>query len=87
MPDNRMIELLEAAADELEDGRDPFDRSFLIEHDVTADECFALAGAMAAGATVVAALMKNPALARGAVNGAQTVLAYQQLNRALSKLG
>ena len=40
--------LLEKAADALEDGRNPLDRSFLIENAVTADECLQLADSMAA---------------------------------------
>ena len=40
--------LLLKAAEALEDGRNPLDRSFLIEHGVTSDECFDLAEGMAA---------------------------------------
>jgi regulator of RNase E activity RraB len=40
---------MEQAAEALEDGRDPLERSFLVEHHVTADECFALAEGMATG--------------------------------------
>ena len=36
---SRMGELLLAAADALDDGRDPFEHSFLVEHEVTYDEC------------------------------------------------
>jgi hypothetical protein len=40
---NRSEELLKAAAKALDDGKDPFDGFFLREHDVTANEMFALA--------------------------------------------
>ncbi len=82
----RLVELLEASADALLDGWDPLHQHFLIEQEVTADECFALSNALAAGATVLAEMLKNPAMARGAIAGANTALAYQAVNVGLSKL-
>lgn len=45
----RFRDLMEKAAEALEDGRNPLDRSFLVEHRVTANECFDLADGIAAG--------------------------------------
>jgi len=39
---SRGAQLLDAAADALLDGRSPFEHVFLVEHGVTADECFGL---------------------------------------------
>lgn len=36
---SRMTELLEMAADKFDDLSNPFDRSVLIEHNITLDEC------------------------------------------------
>lgn len=38
----RSHDLLEAAARAFGDGRDPFSTDFLVDHNVTADECMAL---------------------------------------------
>jgi len=46
---SRNRDLLELAAAALEDGRSPFDRSFLVEHEVTIDEVSDLADSVAAG--------------------------------------
>lgn len=43
----RINELLLAAADALDDGRDPFSTEWLSTNNVTADECFALSESMA----------------------------------------
>lgn len=61
----RRTELLEAAADALEDGRDPLTQSFLAEHDVTMEECHALAEQMAIGARLVACGLDNPRTTEG----------------------
>lgn len=44
----RLDTLLEAAAEALYDGRDPFSDAFLVEHAVTANECRDLSTTMAA---------------------------------------
>jgi hypothetical protein len=51
---SRRTELLEAAAKALDSGEDPLALHFLSGHDVTSDECLALAGQLALGARVVA---------------------------------
>lgn len=56
----RRTELLEAAAEALESGDDPFSGRWLGEHDVTSDECVALASQMAIGCRVVAAGLSKP---------------------------
>ena len=43
----RMKVLAQAAVEALEDGRDPFERAFLTENEVTLDEAFSLAETMA----------------------------------------
>lgn len=43
----RMRYLLEEAADAFADCRSPFETAWLAEHDVSADECFALSEAIA----------------------------------------
>ena len=56
----RHRELMEKAAEALEDGRNPLDRSFLIENHVTADECFSLADGMAAGIRLALVMIAPP---------------------------
>lgn len=71
----RLDDLLEAAAVALDDGRNPLDEHFLVEHEVTLDECYDLAGMLALGARMV---IRNRAELRGAVGGmAQTVAAHR----------
>ncbi len=38
----RQEELIKAAAEAFDDGRDPFAHEWLVEHNVTSDECMAL---------------------------------------------
>ena len=52
---DRQVELLEAAIDALEDGRDPLSRAFLVEHGVTLDECYALSDDLVDGARLTTA--------------------------------
>lgn len=73
--------LLSAAAEALDDGRDPLSTGFLAEHSVTLDECDALAGALALGARLVAWALDNPAEARAAINGAHLITAYRAISR------
>ena len=70
----RMAELLDSAAKALEDHRDPFESSWLIENDVTFDECMELSGWMATGAEMMPALMRNPHAAEAAMAGAMLTI-------------
>jgi hypothetical protein len=45
---SRKIELLTKAAEALEEMRDPFSHEFLVENNVTADECFYMSDILAA---------------------------------------
>jgi hypothetical protein len=83
--DARLIELLNRAADAMDDGMDPFDHGFLAEHGVTLEECFTMAELLAVGARLVAFGLENPKIARGALDGAHMAAAYQALNRSLTK--
>lgn len=56
----RRTELLHAAAEALEGGFDPLSNSFLSDHEVTSDECVALAMQLAIGARVVARGLDTP---------------------------
>jgi hypothetical protein len=47
-------ELLRLAAEALDEGTDPFNTAFLIEHEVTFDQCMALSRQLALGARIVA---------------------------------
>lgn len=72
-------ELLDLAADALNDGMDPLSGGFLHEHRVTADECFELAETMAAGLTLMALISDHPLLARAALDGIQLATAADKL--------
>jgi hypothetical protein len=50
---SRKTDLLKAAAEALDDMRDPFSTDFLVEHGVTADECMDLSEWLATGARMV----------------------------------
>lgn len=63
--DGRRTEILLAAASALEAGEDPFSAAFLGEHEVTADECRALAQQLAIGARVVAYGLDKPRSEQG----------------------
>jgi hypothetical protein len=77
----RMSELLERAADALDDARDPFERPFLAENHVTFDECGALAAALATGARMVAWALQYPAAASASVDAAALVRMQELLAR------
>lgn len=51
-----MVEVIKA----LDEMRDPFDHSFLVEHQVTADECFMIAGALSNAYKFVMVLAGEP---------------------------
>lgn len=76
---DRSTTLLRAAADALDDGRDPFDAAFLVLHEVTLDEVYSLGELMAVGARLVAWGLEHPEQAVAALNGARLQGAYEQL--------
>ena len=82
---SRMCDLANLAADALDDGRNPFEQSFLTEHDVTFDECMSLAGIFATGGRLFAYALDHPKIAQGAIGGAHMAAAYAALNSALEK--
>lgn len=57
----RSADLLELAADALDDGRDPFSTAFLADNGVTFDEAATLSELLALGARVVVLLSTDPA--------------------------
>ena len=83
---SRSSELLKAAAEALEDGRDPLSAAFLGEYDVSLDECFDLADSLALGAHLIAWAMDNPRKAVLATQGAGDTLKMDAIARALAKL-
>lgn len=58
-------QLLRAAADALDDGRDPLANPFLSDNGVTLDQCYSLAEQLAIGARIVAAGIENPRSPQG----------------------
>lgn len=58
-------ELLELAAEALEDGRDPLTNPFLSDNDVTLDQCYSLAQQLALGARIMAAGIRKPKSEQG----------------------
>lgn len=67
----RIEKLLTAAADALADGRDPFEHSFLVEHEVTLDEVYTLSELIAVGTRLIAWGLQHPEQAIAAFNGAR----------------
>lgn len=57
---SRMADLLDKAADALDDGEDPFGLHFLSENEVESGECLDMAGQMAAGARLLAWVQRHP---------------------------
>ncbi len=51
---SRATDLLRAVAEDLDDMRTPLSHEFLVEHEVTADEVFALSGNLATAARMMA---------------------------------
>lgn len=62
---SRRADLLTAAAEALDDGRDPFSSEFLGKHEITRDECFSLAEQLAIGARIVARGLDHPRSEQG----------------------
>lgn len=82
---SRHADLLDAVADELEEGKSPLNHTFLVEHDVTADECMDLADSLALSARLLVWAMRNPRKAVVAAQGAGDFLLMDAITRALSK--
>lgn len=78
----RSITLLKLAAEAMEDGRDPFNTSFLVEHVVTADEMFTLSDQVALGTRVL--LLLNETIKKGGSKDKQGAIQLMML-AALSK--
>jgi hypothetical protein len=83
---NRTTSLLRAAAEALEDGRDPLANPFLADNEVTLHEAYALAGQLATGARILAWAIEHPAQARAALDGAHTIAVYEALNTTLAEM-
>lgn len=70
---SRMADLLDKAADALDDGIDPLALGFLSANEVTLDECYDLADKLAMGARLISWATRNPkqaaAFARGGTDG------------------
>lgn len=62
---DRSTDLLIAAAEALDGGRDPFSDAFLSEHSVSLDECFALGEQLALGARLLVGTKRD--LGKGGV--------------------
>jgi hypothetical protein len=78
---SRITELLRLTADALDSGDTPLHHSFLVEHDVTADECLTLAELLAIGARLVATGIEQPRQATAALNAAGLVAVGDALAR------
>lgn len=83
---SRSSELLKAAADALDDGRNPLTSPFLDDNAVTLDECFDLAEWLAVGAQLMAWAIENPRQAKTAVSGATDAMRMDVITRVLGKL-
>lgn len=83
--DARLVELLNHAADAMEDGQDPFNHAFLRDNRVSLEEVFTMGELIALGARLVAFGLEHPEVARGALNGAHLASARQALDDALMK--
>jgi hypothetical protein len=57
--------LLRAAAGALDEGTDPFATSWLVEHNVTLEQCFSLSELLAIGARIVAKGIEDPRSLQG----------------------
>lgn len=82
MADQRVVELMNAAADALDDGRDPFQEAFLTNHNVTLDEVYILSEALALGARLYLDVIDQ--IERG---GIHAQVAAQSLARTMSFIG
>jgi hypothetical protein len=83
---SRTSKLLKAAADALDDGRDPLTNPFLADNEVTLDECYSLAEWLAVGAQLMTWAIENPGHAKTAVSGATDAMRMDVITRVLRKL-
>jgi len=83
---SRSSELLKAAAEALDDGRDPLNSAFLDEHGVTLDECYDLAESLAMGGRLIAWAMENPVQAAAFAANGSAGMAMDALTRAMAKI-
>lgn len=82
----RMAELLNAAADVLDNGEHPFCDEFLSEREVTLDECFDMAELMACGARVIAWAVASPRDAAAFLASGSAGMALSAITEALGKI-
>ena len=92
----RQEELLKAAAEAFDDGRDPFVHEWLLEHNVTSDECMALSsviGTILHGYLASPKQVKHSLALRGAATAAgmppdiaDSAVAGLELKRAAERL-
>jgi len=80
-----MADLMEEAADYLENGGDPFGSSFLCDHGVTADECMTMADQLAAGARIMAWVQRNPLKAAKFAETGSAGMALDAITQALAR--
>jgi hypothetical protein len=83
---SRMADLLDKAAEALEQGDDPFHFSFLSEHEVESGECIDMASLMATGARIMAWVSRNPAKAGAFMEHGASGLAYKAFMDAMDRL-
>ena len=83
---SRQADLLKAAADALDDGRDPLAGPFLSTHDITYDELQDLAGRLAIGARLTAWAMENPRQAAIAARAGTDFMKLDTITQLLRKL-
>jgi hypothetical protein len=82
----RQAYLLRRAADGLDNGEHPFGDEFLSGNQVTADECFDMAGLMAAGARVVAWAIDNPRDAAAFLSSGSAGMAMSAITEAMARI-
>jgi hypothetical protein len=83
---SRMSGLLKTAAGALEQGDDPLHVSFLIEHEVTLDECYDLADHLASGARIMAWVSENPRAAAKFAEAGSAGVAMDAITEALRRI-
>ena len=84
---SRRSELLNAAADVLEEHADPFNGAFLREHEVTLDEVMELGEDMAIGAQIAAWAIDHPKQAMTILRAGLLGARAEVITEALARLG
>lgn len=82
---SRTSDLLNKAADALDDGQIPLMNPFLAANDVTLDECYTLADNLAAGARILAWIHENPQKAATLIRGGHDLMRLEQITELLSR--